>query len=164
MKYQGLVCKILSSGNIKGTLEGNSLTNILAHGCFSKTGEGNSCNGSHQPSSDMSNIWQYKNNNSPRVRWGCSWSILCCSCSPGPGKGSWERKCKLGLTKPVPGSRRKQPHPQPKERKGGFRIAFLLLSFCPDHLIWNRSIFFSISYCKTNCLKAIKCVCRNWKL
>lgn len=58
-------------------------------------------------SPDMSNIWQYNKNNSPRVRWGCSWSILCYSCFPGPGKGFWETKYKLGLTKPVPGSRRK---------------------------------------------------------
>lgn len=57
-------------------------------------------------SPDMRSIWQCKKNNSPRGRWGCSWSLVCYSCFPGPGKGFWETKYKLELTKPVPEPRR----------------------------------------------------------
>lgn len=80
-------------------------------------------------SPDMRNIWQYKKNNSPREKWGCSWSILCYSCFPGPGIGFGETKHKLGLSKPEPGARRKHSLTHSlRNTKGGSESLFSSIS------------------------------------
>lgn len=115
----------------------------------------------------MRNIWQY--NHRPRVRWGYIWSILCYNRFPVPGKRCWEMQYKLGITKPVPGLEANTAPPKAEDHEVGFRIAFLLLGFCSEHLIWNRNNFLPNFNCKIASAWKLLNVCRgpesfNWRM
>lgn len=116
------------------------VTNVMAHT-------------SPTSSPDIRNIWQCKGN-STRVRQGCSWQKLCYSCFLGPARGYEKKSAKGVWTKPVPGYRKK-PHLVPEKQRSWGGTSFLLLHFCPEHLIRNGNNFVSNSNCKANCLKAI---------